>query len=368
VVRLQGFKKKYPFEYYLVGGQVRDQLLGLSSNDYDYVVVGSTPEILKKHGLIQVGKSFPVFIDPKNQDEYALARKEIKIGNTHQSFEFVFDPSITLQEDLIRRDFTVNAICMKDSGELIDYFGGLEDLKQKTLKHISPHFSEDPLRVFRAAKFSAKLNFSLHPTTLKLCQKMVSAGELQFLSMERIKAEFDDAFMIHRFAKFVAALKAMHVWNTDYENDFPDPAIIDQVDSLEYQWVAAGILCHQNKQALPSKITAWKNKYKISNSIESSVKIFLQFMTSVKQHHQDTSIVLPLLSAFQDGKNQELIHQFSHLLKGLKVLHDLENDWLKFQQLLEHFKKFPWDSIESKSKDFYQLKCDWLNKFFKDKS
>ncbi len=133
---------------YQVGGAVRDKILGKIPNDFDYVVIGSNPEEMKNLGFEQVGKSFPVFLHPVTKEEYALARKEIKTGNKHTDFKFVFTPDITLKEDLQRRDFTCNAIAYdEETKEFVDYFGGLEDIKNRLIRHINAeHFVEDPFR------------------------------------------------------------------------------------------------------------------------------------------------------------------------------------------------------------------------------
>ena len=144
-------------EVYLVGGAVRDELLGLPIKEKDWVVVGSTPEEMKKQGFKQVGKDFPVFIHPKTGEEYALARTERKSGHGYTGFEFNADPNVTLEEDLKRRDLTINAIAKKDDGTLIDPFNGQEDIKNKKLRYVSDAFSEDPLRVLRVARFKANL-------------------------------------------------------------------------------------------------------------------------------------------------------------------------------------------------------------------
>ncbi|MBE6451206.1 MAG: HD domain-containing protein [Alphaproteobacteria bacterium] len=190
---------------YQVGGAVRDKILQKTPNDIDYVVVGSTVEQMKQLGFIQVGKGFPVFLHPQSKEEYALARKEIKTGDKHTDFEFVFTPDITLLEDLERRDFTCNAIAYdEEKNEFIDYFNGLEDIKNKVIRHInSEHFVEDPLRVLRMCRFAAQLDFEVDNKTLKLCSDMVKNKMLNFLSPERIWQEFEKAYSTGRFYRFV---------------------------------------------------------------------------------------------------------------------------------------------------------------------
>ncbi len=189
---------------YQVGGSIRDKLLNKTSQDRDFVVIGATEEEMLYEGYKKVGKSFPVFLHPKTQEEYALARKEIKTGPTHKDFKFEFTPDITLEEDSIRRDFTCNAIYQDvQTGEIIDYHNGIKDIKNKVLRHVSEHFSEDPLRVLRMCRFAAQLGFDVAPETMKLCQDMVKNGDMKHLSKERIWQEFEKALSYPTCYKFV---------------------------------------------------------------------------------------------------------------------------------------------------------------------
>ena len=177
---------------YLVGGAVRDQLLGLPVHEHDYVVVGSTPEALVAQGYTQVGKDFPVFLHPQSKQEYALARTERKAGQGYQGFDVYASPQVTLEEDLLRRDLTINAIAQADDGSLIDPYGGQQDIQAKLIRHVSPAFSEDPLRVLRAARFAAHLHhldFNIAPETQALLITLVRSGELNTLAKERIWQE-----------------------------------------------------------------------------------------------------------------------------------------------------------------------------------
>jgi len=183
-------------EVFLVGGAVRDKLLGLSVNEKDWVVVGSTEKELLNQGYIKVGKDFPVFLHPESKEEYALARKERKIGLGHKGFEITSGKEITLKEDLERRDLTINAIAQSKEGELIDPFGGIEDIKKKKIRKISNSFVEDPLRVFRVARFAAKLNhlgFSIDNETLETMKEISQSGELDTLPKERLWKETEKA-------------------------------------------------------------------------------------------------------------------------------------------------------------------------------
>jgi tRNA nucleotidyltransferase (CCA-adding enzyme) len=169
---------------YLVGGAVRDRILGVPHKERDWLVVGSTPDELLARGFRQVGASFPVFLHPDTGEEYALARTERKQGQGYHGFAVDFHPGITVEEDLERRDLTVNAMAQDEEGRLIDPFGGQRDLERRVLRHVSPAFCEDPLRVLRVARFAARFaqfGFRVHGSTMELMRKMVAAGELEHL-------------------------------------------------------------------------------------------------------------------------------------------------------------------------------------------
>ena len=190
---------------YLVGGAVRDKLLGIPVKEKDWVVVGSTPQEMRDKGYKQVGKDFPVFINPKTGEEYALARTERKSGHGYTGFEFDTNPNVTLEEDLARRDLTINAIAQDEDGTLIDPFNGQEDIKNKKLRHVSDAFSEDPLRVLRVARFKANLkNFEITKETLQKIEKVVTSNEMKYLTGERIWLELIKS---HDPLRFFFALK-----------------------------------------------------------------------------------------------------------------------------------------------------------------
>ncbi|GAB6067245.1 multifunctional CCA addition/repair protein [Methylothermus subterraneus] len=195
---------------YLVGGAVRDRLLGLPVKERDWVVVGETPESMEGMGFKRVGKDFPVFLHPKTHEEYALARTERKVAPGHRGFVVHADPSVTLEEDLRRRDLTINAMAMDAEGRLIDPFGGLKDLQNRVLRHVSEAFVEDPLRVLRVARFAAKLaplGFKVAPETLALMRQMVAMGEIDALTPERVWQELERALAAPDPAKFFEVLK-----------------------------------------------------------------------------------------------------------------------------------------------------------------
>ncbi len=194
---------------YLVGGAVRDKLLGLPCGDQDYVVVGETPDSMLAAGFKTVGKDFPVFLHPQTGEEYALARTERKSGRGYRGFVVHAEPTVTLEDDLIRRDFTINAIAEAADGTLVDPYGGKRDLDARILRHVGEAFVEDPLRVLRAGRFMARFaahGFTVAPETMVLMREMVAAGELADLVPERVWQELSRALACARPSAFLRTL------------------------------------------------------------------------------------------------------------------------------------------------------------------
>ncbi|SEA72820.1 multifunctional CCA addition/repair protein [Nitrosospira multiformis] len=192
---------------YLVGGSVRDEILGLPVTDHDYVVVGVSPEEMVHLGFRPVGKDFPVFLHPQSQEQYALARTERKISRGYKGFEVYASPEVTLQEDLARRDLTINAIAKDEYGNIIDPFGGIADLEAGVLRHIGPAFTEDPVRVLRTARFAARFGFHIAPETLALMNEMVHNGEVDALVPERVWQELARGLMERHPSRMFYALR-----------------------------------------------------------------------------------------------------------------------------------------------------------------
>src|SRR5688572_14314959 len=187
-IRMRRFVTMRAMQVYLVGGAVRDRLLGRAVHERDWVVVGGTPAELERAGFIPVGRDFPVFLHPKTKEEHALARQERKVGPGYRGFTTEFSPSVTLEDDLRRRDLTINAMAEDAEGRVIDPYGGLRDLDARLLRHVSEAFSEDPVRILRVARFAARyasLGFRVADETLELMRGMVSAGEADALVAER---------------------------------------------------------------------------------------------------------------------------------------------------------------------------------------
>ncbi|WP_343550716.1 multifunctional CCA addition/repair protein [Pantoea sp.] len=217
---------------FLVGGAVRDALLRLPVKDRDWVVVGATPEAMLAAGYQQVGRDFPVFLHPDSREEHALARTERKSGNGYTGFVTQFAPDVTLEQDLQRRDLTINAIAQSDDGELIDPYGGQRDLAQRQLRHVSDAFNEDPLRVLRVARFAARfahLNFRIADETHALMREMAVSGELAHLTAERVWKETEKALLTRNPQVYFQVLRdcgALQVLFPEIDNLYGIPAPI----------------------------------------------------------------------------------------------------------------------------------------------
>ena len=200
-------------EVYLVGGAVRDEMLGLAVTERDWVVVGSSVEEMLAKGYRPVGKNFPVFLHPQSKEEYAFARTERKKGRGYHGFQIYASPKVSLEEDLLRRDLTINAMAKNESGEIIDPYGGQRDLQAKLLRHVSGAFIEDPLRVLRTARFAARfasLGFTIADETLRLMRRVAETGELMELTPERVWQETERALVTESPGEFFTVLHTVH--------------------------------------------------------------------------------------------------------------------------------------------------------------
>jgi tRNA nucleotidyltransferase (CCA-adding enzyme) len=219
------------FKIYLVGGAVRDKLLHRPIKERDWVVVGANPSIMQDLGYKPVGKDFPVFLHPQTHEEYALARSEKKVAPGYQGFVFHTSPDVTLEQDLMRRDLTINAIAQDNENNLIDPYHGFDDLNNKMLRHVSDAFVEDPVRLLRIARFSAYLpDFSIHPTTMTLLQTMVKNGEVDALVPERVWAECVKACSYADIRPFFKVLDEACALKKIFPN-----LTLDQLDFDSYQ-------------------------------------------------------------------------------------------------------------------------------------
>lgn len=198
-------------QIYRVGGSVRDELLGLPAGDRDWVVVGATPEQMLAQGFQAVGKDFPVFLHPQSHEEYALARTERKTAPGYKGFAVHFSPDVTLEDDLLRRDLTINAIARAANGSLVDPFHGQADIQARIFRHVSPAFREDPVRILRLARFAARFpDFTIAPETLALMREMTAAGEVHALVAERVWQELSRGLMSQRPSRMLQVLDQAH--------------------------------------------------------------------------------------------------------------------------------------------------------------
>lgn len=252
-------------EIYLVGGAVRDELLGRPVTERDWVVVGSTPDEMLARGYRQVGRDFPVFLHPQTNDEYALARTERKTGPGHTGFVVHAGIEVTLEDDLIRRDLTINAMARDANGALIDPFHGNEDLTRRCLRHVSGAFTEDPLRVFRLARFAAQLpGFSVAQETISLVQEMAERNTFDELSAERVWVELHKALASAEPNQFLATLKDVHAlvpWFAELALADRLPIIpVELDDPVQRYAVLAGLLGRQACTTLGTRLKA-PNRY-----------------------------------------------------------------------------------------------------------
>ena len=211
---------------YVVGGAVRDELLGLPVKDRDHVVVGATPDELERLGYKPVGRDFPVFLHPTTHEEYALARTERKSGRGYKGFTVHAAPDVTLEDDLRRRDLTINAMAKAEDGALIDPFGGKRDLENRVLRHVSEAFGEDPVRILRVARFAARFGFDVAPETMALMKRMVGSGESDYLVPERVWQEFSKGLMEREPQRMFEVLEACGL----HQKLLPEVRSVDKLD------------------------------------------------------------------------------------------------------------------------------------------
>lgn len=281
---------------YQVGGSVRDELLGLEPKDLDYVVVGATEKEMLALGYALQGKDFPVYTHPVTKAEYALARTERKTGSGYNGFTCETE-GVTLKDDLFRRDLTINAMAKSESGEIVDYYGGMSDLKNKILRHVSPHFAEDPLRVLRVARFQARYSdFTIAPETMKLMQGLVSSGELSHLSKERFQKEFEKAFSEHHSDLFFKTLDEAGFF-THYLPEFKFDSLYYERITTQAEVISKMIYLALGQENLGEAMSAMKNKLGFYNAY--------------------TQEVLSFYTASQAVKNEESLYDFCKKAKPL---------------------------------------------------
>jgi len=294
---------------FIVGGYLRDQLLGVTPKDKDYVVVGSSPEEMQSKGFIPIGQDFPVFLHPKTKEEYALARTERKTGQGYKGFTFYASPEVTLEQDLLRRDFTINAMAQEINldgqliGPLIDPSGGQKDIAQRVMRHVSSAFNEDPLRILRLARFMARLDeFSIDEATLALVKHMVFDGELKFLVPERVWQELSRGLIEKTPSRMIDVLIMTGASQDVLPQGFEQKQIVDLtkyhldlgakgVSDLQVQ--LAYLLMHIEQ----TEMEAWTSQWKIPTDLKNYANVF---------HHLYRAHQKPPL-------NTEAVYQFFNL-------------------------------------------------------
>lgn len=300
---------------YLVGGSVRDRLLGLPVVDHDWVVVGATPDQLIALGYQQVGKDFPVFLHPTTKEEYALARTERKSGNGYTGFICDFGANITLEQDLIRRDLTINAIAMDEQGHIVDPYNGVSDLHNKILRHVSLAFREDPLRILRIARFAARyhhLGFKIAPETLILMKEMVAAGEVSYLTPERIWKETEKALSTQHPQVYFQVLNQCGALAVLFPQLILSQNVVDalarSVELTELLTVRFAILCAQMPTKQSVELLCQKIKSPTSFSkIAVMVQQYGKVVEDIKQLTAEQ--IIHLLNSIDVWRNPQHLEQ-----------------------------------------------------------
>lgn len=307
---------------YLVGGAVRDTLLHRPVTERDWVVVGATPDQLLNKGFQQVGKDFPVFLHPKTGEEYALARTERKSGEGYTGFVCHASPDVTLEEDLRRRDLTVNAMAMSDDGNIIDPFNGQQDLINKVLRHVSDAFSEDPLRVFRVARFAARydyLGFKVAPETVALMTAMCSTPDIKALSQERVWKETSRSLMEGTPAVYFEILKkvrALNIWMPELDNLAELPCLLSQLNKsaaddadLPTRWA---LLCSALTE---SQVRNLGTHLKAPNLEQDAALNACQLLNHLAAAQQNAEALLSVLNKVDAWRRPERLSQLLQVAK-----------------------------------------------------
>ena len=341
-------------QVYLVGGAVRDALLNRKVVERDYVVVGATPEEMLSQGFTQVGKDFPVFLHPKTQEEYALARTERKSGKGYTGFVCDASSSVTLEEDLLRRDLTVNAIAQDNYGKLIDPYGGKKDLENRVLRHVSEAFSEDPLRVFRVARFATRyayLGFTIATETMALMQSMAESGELSTLSAERVWQETKRSLLEktpHVFFTVLNQAHGLNDWFTELERNI-DTALETLKTAVDLEKVEneslvkdtgsetarlitrfTALLTHLNEEE--AKLLC--SRLKVQNQVSEIVSLACKFKGFLLNAQNSPADLLALFNGCDAWRREE---RFTLLLSAFApYAHNKGIDWQRQRKRIEN--------------------------------
>ena len=347
---------------YLVGGAIRDRLLGLPAPyEKDWVVVNGTPDQLKSKGYKKVGKSFPVFIDPETGEEYALARRERKTSSGYHGFEFDAGPEISLEEDLSRRDLTINAIAEDEDGNLIDPYGGRDDLNNRVLRHVSEAFREDPLRVLRIARFKAKLSqfdFIIADETINLVQNLVGNGELSSLVPERTWLETEKVFKADNFNEYFITLINLNAFNQiypdlkDLDSEFFSSHLIlesakqDYSPEIRFASIFYSLLKRGEKD-IKNRIEAMQENMRFANSYK---RLPIMLNNSLALIEEDTSKFtadhqLRIIESIDAIRNPENLDQISQLIM-LDHSSDFTQKLAVLQKSLDHAKNIKINNLD----------------------
>lgn len=331
---------------YKVGGYVRDKLMGLEPKDCDYVVVDSNEEEMSKLGYSLVGKDFPVFHHPETGDEYALARTERKTGFGYGGFE-VDTKGVTLEEDLFRRDLTINAMALDDDDNLIDPYHGKEDIKNQILRHVSEHFKEDPVRILRIARFSARYNFSIAQETINMMSEMIENGEFDYLTEERVWKEFEKTLSERYIENFflnlekIGALKKLPGFNMIEEKNFFSSV------REENQKIFDLNLVHTFSQ-IPNKDL---KKWKIPSVLIQKINIFSEWKKVGKHYSEmNNEEKLKFIQQNKGLHNQDNIQNSIYLLNF--YLNWKNNNNMSFENEIEILNK---DILKLKSINYEEI-------------
>ena len=341
-------------QIYLVGGAVRDALLNRKVVERDYVVVGATPEEMLSQGFTQVGKDFPVFLHPKTQEEYALARTERKSGKGYTGFVCDASSSVTLEEDLLRRDLTVNAIAQDNLGNLIDPYGGKKDLENRLLRHVSEAFSEDPLRVFRVARFATRyayLGFTIATETMALMQSMAQSGELSTLSAERVWQETKRSLLEktpHVFFTVLNQAHGLNDWFTELERNLDtaletlktavdlekveNESVVKDTDTETARLITrfTALLTHLNEEEAKQLCS----RLKVQNQVSEIVILACKFKGFLLNAQNSPADLLALFNGCDAWRREE---RFTLLLSAFApYAHNKGIDWQRQRKRIEN--------------------------------
>ena len=330
---------------FLVGGAVRDEILNIQSSEKDWVVIGASEKEMLQKGFISVGKSFPVFLHPDTKEEYALARKEVKTGLGHKDFEFDVNKKITIEEDLLRRDLTVNAIAKTEAGELIDPYGGLKDIENKVLRHISDAFKEDPLRVFRVARFYtylSKFDFKIYGETISFMKEICTSGELNNLSFERIWMETQKCLSMkdsHLYFEILEEIGALFTFTSDLETFSKNLIFLKNFKKNSFS--------DEEKWALLTLNVKLDEKVKVPNKFKKYSNHFSAFVNTLSSEISSKLVLEALMKidAFRDKNRANKIYNLYKLrVNENEILNNLD-----FLNLLDKLTKVKPKKINNQS-------------------